>query len=315
LNFDEREYLDSVKLSDGQTIESNYWFDCSGFNRVLMGKTKNKWISYKDNLPTNTAIPFSTDISSKSVKFETLAKALNSGWMWKIPLHHRHGCGYVYCDAFQNEDESVRELEKTLGYKVDPIKTIKFEPGRYEKIWYNNIIAVGLSSHFLEPLQATSIHIAIHSVVKLIFDHMKGYITYEHVDNRLYNNAIGVVIDDYKDFLQMHYLAGREDTPFWKFITNELKITDRNQEFINISKFRTLGLSDIQNTVGSAGFPLWCHILDNSGLYSKENIKWELEHFGQMERAYKEIDDLKRNYDSIKSKLVSNEEFFKYLKI
>jgi hypothetical protein len=315
LNFDEREYLDSVKLSDGQTIESNYWFDCSGFNRVLMGKTKNKWISYKDNLPTNTAIPFSTDISSKSVKFETLAKALNSGWMWKIPLHHRHGCGYVYCDAFQNEDESVGELEKTLGYKVEPIKTIKFEPGRYEKIWYNNIIAVGLSSHFLEPLQATSIHISIISVAQLMFDHMKGYITYEHVDNRLYNKAIGVVIDDYKDFLQMHYLAGREDTPFWKFITNELKITDRNQEFINISKFRTLGLSDIQNTVGSAGFPLWCHILDNSGLYSKENIKWELEHFGQMERAYKEIDDLKRNYDSIKSKLVSNEEFFKYLKI
>lgn len=315
LDFDEREYLQSVKLSNGQIVESNYWFDCSGFNRVLMSKTKNKWISYKDNLPTNTAIPFSTPINSKNVKFETLAHAMNSGWMWKIPLQQRHGCGYVFCDEFQNVDESVNELEKLLGHNVDPIKTIKFEPGRYEKIWYNNIIGVGLSSHFLEPLQATSIHISIVSVAQLLFHHMKGFVTYQHVDNRLYNKTMSSVIDDYKDFLQMHYLTGREDTPFWKFITNELKITDKNQEFINISKFRTLGLGDMQNIIGSAGFPLWVHILDNAGLYLRESIEWELQHFGQTQKAYDEIDMLKKNYDKVKSQLVSNEEFFKYLKI
>lgn len=219
VSFDEREYLQSVKLANGETIESNFWFDCSGFSRVLMGKTKNKWKSFKDYLPTNTAIPFSTEVSSKNVKFETLAHALNAGWMWKIPLQHRNGCGYVFCDQFINEDKAVDEVQKILGHKIDPIKTIKFEAGRYEKVWYNNIAALGLSSHFLEPLQATSIHITIISLANLIFHYLKGEILYfEDMDK--YNGMVNNMIDDYADLLQMHYLAGRQDTPFWKYICN-----------------------------------------------------------------------------------------------
>ena len=170
--FDEREYLESVSLSNGQTIESNFWFDCSGFARVLMSKTRNKWISYKEHLPCNTAIPFSTDVSSKTVKFETEAHAREAGWSWKIPLQHRHGNGYVFCDGFTNEDKAIQELEKKLGHKVEPIKTIKFDPGRYSEPWYNNIVAVGLSQNFLEPLQATSIHTSIISVANLIFHYL-----------------------------------------------------------------------------------------------------------------------------------------------
>jgi len=213
LTFDEREYLQSVKLENGQIIESNFWFDCSGFNRVLMSKTKNKWISYKDYLPTNTAIPFSTEVNSKTVKFETLAHALDAGWMWKIPLQHRNGCGYVFCDGFTNENKAVDEVQKLLGHHIDPIKTIKFEAGRYDKIWYNNIVALGLSSHFLEPLQATSIHIMIVSAANLIFHYLKGEVPY-YEDREKYNKMCRFMIDDYTDLLQMHYLTGRQDTPF-----------------------------------------------------------------------------------------------------
>jgi dTDP-4-amino-4,6-dideoxygalactose transaminase len=68
----------------------------------------------------------------------------------------------------------------------------------------------------------------------------------------------------------MHYLTGREDTPFWKFITNELKISDKNKYLINASKFRNITPFDIQQTHGSAGYALWCHILDNSGLFNRD---------------------------------------------
>ena len=220
LKFNEKEYLESIKLSNGQLIESDLWFDCSGFARVLMSKTKNKWISYDEHLPCNSAIPFSMDIHSKIVKFETEANTLDAGWMWKIPLQQRHGCGYVYCDGFQTYEKSISELENKLRMEIEPIKHIKFNSGRYENPWYNNILAIGLSQNFLEPLQATSIHTSITSLSSFIFTCLKGDILNYEVDGYEYNKSIGIIIDDYKDFIQMHYLAGREDTPFWKFIKN-----------------------------------------------------------------------------------------------
>jgi hypothetical protein len=312
--FDEREYLESVSLANGQTIESNFWFDCSGFARVLMSKTRNKWISYKEHLPCNTAIPFSTDISSKTVKFETEAHAREAGWSWKIPLQHRHGNGYVFCDGFTNEDKAIQELEKKLGHKVEPIKTIKFDPGRYSEPWYNNIVAVGLSQNFLEPLQATSIHTSIISVANLIFHYLKGEVPY-FKDRIEYNKILATTIDDYKDFIQMHYLTGRSDTPFWKFITNELKLSDKNDYLKNVSKFRTITPFDIEQSHGTAGYPLWCHILDNSGCYERDIIKSEMLHYGNESEIMNEINKLKLQYTNVKSNLVSNEELFKYLKL
>lgn len=314
LSFDEREYLQSIKLKNGQTIESNFWFDCSGFNRVLIGKTKNKWISYKEYLPTNTAIPFSTDISSKNVKFETLAHALDNGWMWKIPLQHRNGCGYVFCDNFTNENKAVDEIQKLLGHDIDPIKTIKFEAGRYEKTWYNNIVCLGLSSHFLEPLQATSIHMMIVSAANLIFHYLKGEVPYFE-DTTKYNNMISNMIDDYADLIQMHYLTGRQDTPFWKFITNELKLTDKNRYLKNLSNFRLPTTFDVSLGHGTAGFPIWCHILDNSGCYNRDIMKDELIHFGKWQECISQMENMERQYKKIKPELVSYEEFFKYLKL
>jgi tryptophan halogenase len=312
--FDEREYLESVSLANGQTIESNFWFDCSGFARVLMSKTRNKWISYKEHLPCNTAIPFSTDVSSKTVKFETEAHAREAGWSWKIPLQHRHGNGYVFCDGFTTEDKAIQELEKKLGHKVEPIKTIKFDPGRYSEPWYNNIVAVGLSQNFLEPLQATSIHTSIISVANLIFHYLKGEVPY-FKDRIEYNKILGTTIDDYKDFIQMHYLTGRNDTPFWKFITNELKLSDKNDYLKNVSKFRTITPFDIEQSHGTAGYPLWCHILDNSGCYERDIIKMEMAHYGNESEIMNEINKLKLQYTNVKSNLVSNEELFKYLKL
>jgi tryptophan halogenase len=314
-NFDDREHLKSISLSNGQLIESEFWFDCSGFNRVLMGKTKNKWISYKEYLPTNTALPFSLPISSKTVKFETLAETMNAGWMWKKPLQHRHGAGYVFCDGFQSVDQSLQELEKNLGHKVEPNRIIKFEPGRYEKMWYNNIVAIGLSSHFLEPLQATSIHISITSIAQLVLHKLRGdEINYNNIDVDRYNNQMGVIIDDSRDLIQMHYLSGRNDTPFWKYITNELTITEHNKYLKDISKYRTVNVNDMNIWFGTAGYAVWQHPLEMAGCFDKDMIKKELESFRYTQQAIYEIDKVKTDYKNMKSQMVSSEEFFKYLK-
>jgi tryptophan halogenase len=233
--FDENENLKDVKLTNGETIQSDLWIDSTGFSRALMSKTKNKWISFKENLPANSAIPFSDTISSRTYKPFTEANAMDAGWMWKIPLQQRLGCGYVSCDDFQSFDKSVEEIEKTVGHKIEPIKHIKFEAGRYEGAWYKNIVANGLASHFLEPLQATSIHMSIFTITNLVWFFLKSPESiYSNGCRDSFNRMTNIMIDDYRDMIQMHYLCGKNDTPFWKSIKNEIVITDKNKELFDI---------------------------------------------------------------------------------
>jgi tryptophan halogenase len=301
----------SIHLSNGETIEGELFFDCSGFSRVLMGKTDNKWISYSEHLPTNSAIPFTLPISAKDVKFETLAETMNAGWMWKIPLQNRYGCGYVYSDKFQSYEESLNELKQKFG-EIEPIKHIKFDAGRYENMWYKNIVAVGLASHFLEPLQATSIHISIVSVANLIFHYLKG--EFGESDKNDFNDGVNHFIDDYKDFIQMHYFGGRNDTPFWKYVQNDLEKTERNKKLFQIGKRRVITRMDLSQSHGTPGYPLWVHILDNNALYPKDIVEKDLKHYNKLEDAEEQMFNMKKFHIKLKNELVSNEEFFNYLK-
>jgi hypothetical protein len=197
-----------------------------------------------------------------------------------------------------------------------PIKTIKFEAGRYEETWYNNIAAIGLSSHFLEPLEATAIHISIVSVTSLLFHFLKSKESIKVDSNRKsYNTKINIMIDDYKDFIQMHYLTGRSDTPFWKFVQNELEITDVNKEYFEISKYRLINQFDVTNRHGVPGWPLWCHIMHNAGLFNdKDMIRRELDSHNELDGGELQFKKMLAHYAKMKSGLVSTEEFFKYLK-
>lgn len=317
LSFDDNENLNKIILANGNEVSADLWIDSTGFSRILMGKTKNKWISYKEELPVNSAIPFSTDISSYSVRYETLAETLNSGWLWKIPLQQRYGCGYVYCDTFQTYDNCLDELKNKFNQNIEPIKHIKFDCGRYENSWYKNIVSIGLSSHFLEPLQATSIHISIFTATNLILHSLKDKESIFSESNvRGFNSRVNTVIDDYKDLLQMHYLAGRQDTPFWKFVKNEIKVSDANKDRIEISKYRLLNNLDVKTEHGVGGWGVWSHILDNAGLFKKEMIQKELLRLKKLNDGDSQLKNMAGYYSTkLKGELSSASELFKYLKL
>jgi tryptophan halogenase len=241
---------------------------------------------------------------------------MDAGWMWRIPLQNRYGNGYVYCDDFITYDKAVDEASKKIGKEIEPIKTIKFEPGRYENTWYKNIAAIGLSSHFLEPLEATAIHISIISISNLVFHFLKSKESIKFERDKIeYNRLVNIMIDDYKDFIQMHYLTGRQDTPFWKFITNELTITDKNKEYIEISKYRLLNQFDVSNRHGTPGWPLWCHIMNNAGLFDRDMIRKEMALHNITNAGELELKKMLKHYDTFKHELATTEEFFKWLKI
>jgi len=159
----------NITLDNGDILFSDLWFDCTGFKRKLISDMGGKWHSYSEFLPCNKAMPYIHPYEEdETIRPETLAWAMPNGWMWQIPTQKRYGCGYVYSDKFVTDEQALKEMEEITGRKIQPLKVISFDPGRQEEVWIKNVIAFGLASNFLEPLEATSIHSTIMQIELLL---------------------------------------------------------------------------------------------------------------------------------------------------
>jgi len=213
VNSDTNGNITSVEVSK-KSIDGDFFFDCSGFNRLLLGKHfGTNWKSYTDKLKLNTAIPFHLENENEEIQSYTQAIAMKYGWMWKIPLQNRIGCGYIFDKNYISVDEAKKEVEEFLGKSINVNKVIPFEAGRFENVWVNNCIGVGLSTGFAEPLEATSLWTI---VVQLETITKKALLN----NNQFYRNELNSYMAKFNDaicdFLHFHYISDRNDTDFWK---------------------------------------------------------------------------------------------------
>lgn len=202
-----------LNLESGARITADLFIDCTGFRRALIGPMGANWVGYGGHLPVNRAIPFWLDIpEGEEIEPCTLAWAQGSGWMWKIPTQGRYGCGYVFSDAHLTPDQAKAEIETVLGHPVEVRNDIRIAAGRLDRQWIGNCVALGLSSSFLEPLEATSIHGTV--VQLMLLSSVLG-----GADDRAraaFNAACAGQVDDFRDFIRLHYVSERRDTPFWR---------------------------------------------------------------------------------------------------
>ena len=152
-------FINSVTLESGEMIEADFFIDCSGFRAVLIGGAlKVPYEDWTKWLPCDRAVVAQSERADALPPY-TLVTAREAGWQWRIPLQHRVGEGHVYSSAFMSDDEASEILLANLygAPRADPTP-ICFTPGRRVKAWRANCVSLGLSSGFLEPLEATSIH-------------------------------------------------------------------------------------------------------------------------------------------------------------
>jgi tryptophan 6-halogenase len=208
----------ALLFEDGQRLEGDFFIDATGFRkRLIVGELGAEWISYARELPVNRAIPFWLDVEEgQEIANYTLAWAQEAGWMWQIPTQSRYGCGYVFSDEFRSPDEAHAEIERVLGRRIEARADIQFRIGRLDKAWIGNVLAVGLSSSFLEPLESTSIHGTIVQMMMFAGEYLRepGQMTEARRDD--YNRRVGRQVDDFRTFVNTHYVTEREDTPFWR---------------------------------------------------------------------------------------------------
>lgn len=239
-SFEKKESGDISKIiySNGE-VSSDFIFDCTGFQRLIIGKLYNsKWKSYKENIPVNRALPFFLPSDEEIPPFIE-ANAMEYGWMWKTPLQNRYGCGYVFDSNFISDDKAKTEIEKVVGKEVSIPKIFSFEPGSYEEIWINNVLAVGLSAGFIEPLEATSLWSTI-NYLALFFssEHNIKNKNKKHKDK--FNKIFQEKTQEIVDFIYLHYVTNKDDTEFWKNFTKNNRMPEFTEYVLETIKERPL---------------------------------------------------------------------------
>ena len=257
-------------------IKTDFVFDCTGFARLFIGKHFGvEWKSYQDKLKVNTAIPFFLPKSDTLPPY-TKAIAMKYGWMWQIPLQNRWGCGYVFDNKYINVEEAKKEVEEFVGQEIKINKIIPFDAGRYVTPWVKNCIAVGLSSTFTEPIEATSIWLIITQLRNLSSDIIHN-INEDEIED--YNKLISDTCETTTDFLHLHYLTDRTDTDFWKDYQKTTKLSPKMKRRLENWKRRTPNTMDTDGLSTQFEEYSWFLVATGNGIINKSVYDYENEEY------------------------------------
>ena len=209
--------ISAVETLCGRKYTGDIFVDCTGFSALLIEKTlKVPFISFANNLLNDSAVAIPSKKMDK-LKPETVSTALNHGWAWHIPLQNRTGNGYVYSSKYLSKDAAEQELRKHIGEEniIGEAKHLKMRVGRTEKHWYKNCLAIGLSQGFIEPLEATALHITQTTIEDFITAYDYGNTSAEK--QQWFNDKVNFNFDRIRDFIVLHYLVNtRADTKYWQ---------------------------------------------------------------------------------------------------
>jgi tryptophan halogenase len=218
-------FVDGVQLADGQVCKADLYIDCSGFRGLLieeaLGTGYDDWSHW---LPMDRAIAVPTASTGAPTPF-TRSTAGTAGWRWRIPLQHRIGNGHVYSSAFIEQDAATEQLLTALDTPpLSAPRHLRFTTGRRRLSWNRNVVALGLASGFIEPLESTSIHLIQRGIANLMSLFPSGGFSAAETD--LYNSMMRSEIEAVRDFVILHYkLTRRDDSPFWRH-TSEMAVPD-----------------------------------------------------------------------------------------
>lgn len=300
-------FVEKVRLSDGREVDGDLFVDCSGMRALLIGDALghgyedwNQWLlcNRAQAVPCATVEPLTP---------YTRCTAGKGGWQWRIPLQHRIGNGYVYASELLSDDEAAGILLANLDAEAlaDP-RPVRFRPGRRLKSWDKNVVAIGLSSGFLEPLESTSIHLIQTGIHRLLAMFPGQGFAAADIDE--YNLQARTEYEDVRDFIIAHYkVTRRSGDPFWDYV-RQMAIPDSLAERFEL--FRSSGRFFKHNAQELFAEESWVQVLLGQGFDMHAD---PVTSFVPAEEIADFLDDIAEVVEDVAAKMPDHGEFVRSL--
>ncbi len=247
VNKDENGYIKTISTKQSGDLHADLFIDCTGFKSLLLEQAMGvEFVSFHDTLMNDSAIATIIPYIDKDKEMEnyTSCTAIEAGWVWNIPLWNRIGTGYVYSSKFATKEEAEAQFRKHLksnrmifpdAERADTceVRHIKIKHGVHKKAWEKNVIGVGLSNGFIEPLESTGLMLTHECITKIISLLKMRNRNVTRFDVDTFNYAFYEQILGFKEFISQHYaLSMRNDTPYWKHVSGNVEYSKSMTEFV-----------------------------------------------------------------------------------
>jgi tryptophan halogenase len=241
--------IQTLVLKNKQTISADLYIDCTGFKHLLHDCPDR--VTVEGRLFCDTAIAGHVPYKDKDTEMLPYVKssAVEHGWIWNIPVQSRIGSGLVF-------NRNITDIEEAKDFFVnywdnriskDQLKVIDWTPFYNKNMWHGNVVSIGLSAGFIEPLESTGVALIITGLEQMVF--RLGIDYYTEQDVEIYNHTMIGYFEDCIDFVGMHYSNIDKDSKFWKWVKDTRVISSRQKQFENDM------ISDKEKlSVGSQGF-------------------------------------------------------------